>query len=120
MRLPSPAGQDLAPAHSAEEVARRVGEAWDLSGAVPMPRFVVECPVCRSEEVQLRQVSFGRRKSSPISGRSDVSFKCCACSATWTHGVPVPDAFWRSGVERFGGNTAYWREIVAASGDGGG
>jgi hypothetical protein len=78
-------GHDL----SKEEILERVNSAWNLSGAFPVPKCKVKCPVCRSNDIFIKQCVFFKRKENDY--RADVSFKCTYCSAVWTHGVVVPE-----------------------------
>jgi hypothetical protein len=110
LELISPAGQNLSPAFTSEEIEVRAGEHWDLTGPLPLPKFEVVCPVCRSNEVQLRLFArtTQRKGGSKHPYRVNVSFKCTLCSCVWWHGVWVPKAMW----EPLAGGEIPWRQAV--------
>lgn len=79
----------VTPGYDRAETMRRVDARWlMLAGRFPIPRYVLYCPSCSSEDVQLSSITYGRHPGT-IPGRADVRFKCCVCSCSWTHGVPV-------------------------------
>jgi hypothetical protein len=99
------------------EVERRVEKMWDLSGAFPIPKFLVTCPSCQTAEVTLQQVGFTQRDwtGSPAPWRCNIGFKCCECSMVWLYGVPVSKEMfdkgflmgqmgWRQAEAYFGGS----------------
>lgn len=98
-----------------EQVHERVAAAWTFErGWIPVPRFQVHCPQCRSVLIQLSRVGFGQRKGSATKYRCDVSFKCTSCSMFWTHGIPITKAVYNNA----GGSEVWsWREIRAALGE---
>ena len=48
--------------------------------------------------------------------RCDVSFKCCDCSAVWTHGVAIPEAMFTTRPA----SRIPWRQAKALLDDPGG
>lgn len=80
-----------------EDVFEAVREKWDLDTTFfPIPKFVVQCPICRDHHPILRAVSFHIRKESEILYRCDVGWKCVRCSYAWSYGVPITDEMWDS------------------------
>lgn len=78
---------------TAEQVHEATAARWDLSATLPVPRpGWLACPVCRVRQVQARHWRFFRRRGATVEGRCDVSFKCIACAAVWTHGVALDEA----------------------------
>lgn len=75
----------------AGELLEQTARAWEFINGLPVPRFVVYCPVCRTDDVQYSRLQFFRRKESTHTYRADVRFKCRECASTWLHGVAVPE-----------------------------
>lgn len=82
---------------------------WDLTGPLPVPRFMPRCSSCGAPDPAktgradprlvpiVRQFSFQKR--NPRTGtshpwRCDVSFKCVCCGLVWTHGLPIPKSMY--------------------------
>lgn len=84
--------QNFFPDFTPEITEQRVKDHWDLSGAFPVPKFLMSCPVCGKHEILLKEVLFHTRNKtgSAKKFRCDVKFKCCYCSYVWAHGVIVP------------------------------
>lgn len=104
----------LMPRFEPGAVHDRVSARWVFAdGTFPVPvGGWLACPVCRDTVIQLARYHFHRRRDSATYYRCDVQMKCTACSATWTHGVVVPKAVWKRGMD--GENTArvwQYREV---------
>jgi len=104
-------GLDLLPVEPVEDVAQRVARHWDLSGMFPMPKWDVQCPVCRSPLVQYRRVLFFRRRRFHNPYRCDVDMKCRDCSAIWTHGVVIPEEMYYRHCKRREGCLYEWKAV---------
>jgi len=107
--------QNIFPAYSEEEVLNRVSKAWTIEegDVFPLPKFVVECPVCKSVDIQARNWQFTLKDSGGNKYRCNVSFKCTQCSAVWTHGVVIPEIMFRKHVKGNIHQTKlyHWREV---------
>jgi hypothetical protein len=85
--------QNFFPTFTTEEILERVNRHWDLTYSLPIPKFDLECWVCKSNDILLRQWTFhdrAKRTGSKYGCRCDASFKCTECSLVWVHGVLVP------------------------------
>lgn len=76
-------------------------KAWDFSLGFPFPAFTMQCPVCECSVamggIQVRHWKFHKHNSNVGSKhpeRIDISFKCRACAAVWTHGVKCPETLY--------------------------
>lgn len=94
-------GHDL----TRNEIEYRVDSMWEFT-PFPVPKWVIQCPVCRSCEVFIKQCSFFKRKENDY--RCDVTFKCTNCSYVWTHGVVVPREIAKPMIRPNGWS---WREM---------
>lgn len=111
--LESPAGQQLLPRFTTEELRERVSKAWTLDTPHPLPKNWITCPQCGRTEPHLSRYVYSINRDSPRGHRCDVVFKCTRCSLQWTHGVPLPENVYermaggiRSGVR------VPWREAI--------
>lgn len=105
---------NIFPDLSVQAVAAATEAHWDLTGPFPTPRGDwLRCPVCRCPVVQARTWTRITRVTHKITGRVDVSFKCTACAAAWTHGVAVPDEYAARTRRRLNEHID-WREVRAA------
>lgn len=84
-------GPDIFWHPSAGELIEKTRESWKFIRGLPVPRFHIQCPVCRTYNVQYSRLQFFQRKGSTHIYRADVRFKCRECAATWIHGVAVPE-----------------------------
>lgn len=101
----------LFPSLAPDEVAERIARRWQIRGGLyPMPRWAITCPVCWSQEIQLRHHHYHRRpgKSNPF--RCDVSVKCCECSNVLVFGLVVTQEVYA----KSGGRRHEWREVREA------
>jgi len=87
--------------HMSGSLIVRRDNAWDFSYGFPFPAWDIKCPVCGAKHfdggIQIRNWKFHRHSSrtgSEHPERVDVSFKCRACAAVWTHGVKCPKALY--------------------------
>ena len=110
--------RDVFPPLSKEEILKRVEETWDLSGDFPLPKDTIRCPVCGSEEIQVRDWIFHLSADPSVSRvpyRCDVNFKCTRCSAIWTHGIAIPEEMYKKHASLEPGKHASvrysWREV---------
>jgi len=107
--------QNIFPAYSEREVLEKVSKAWTISDEdlFPLPKFIVRCPVCESEDIQARNWQFTFKDSGGAKYRCNVSFKCCNCSSVWTHGVVIPEEMFRKHVRGNIHQTKlyHWREV---------
>jgi hypothetical protein len=79
------------------DVFTRIDQRWEFIDGFPLPKWNVQCPCCREEDVQIHSFGFNRRGESPHPFRCNVGFKCRVCSMVWTLGVVV-----KSQTERVG------------------
>lgn len=103
--------QNLFPSLSPDEVAEHINRRWQILGGIyPMPAWTLVCPVCGSDEIQLRHHHFHRRpgKSNPF--RCDVAVKCVECSHVFVFGVVVPAEIYARSEQR----RHEWREVQEA------
>ena len=78
----------LFPEISRDTVLKRIEENWDFTYGIPLPKFDLICPICKSSEVMARAWKYHKRvgsKTSPY--RCDFSAKCTRCSFVMTWGV---------------------------------
>lgn len=103
----------LFPDWTAEDVAAAVEECWDLSGALPVPKFEPSCFACGITGVHARLWRFHER-NSPTPGRfryrCSVSVKCVGCGLVSTFGVVLTDEQFRRFVPRGRDRTVQWRD----------
>ena len=109
--------RNVFPPLSKEKILKRVEKAWDLSGDFPLPKGIIKCPVCGSEEIQVRYWAFhpSADPNSRVPYRYDVSFKCTRCSAIWTHGIAIPERMYKKHASLRPGEHASirypWRKV---------
>ena len=103
--------------NSADGIMVTVRQHWDLDGKLPVPVGLwLQCPVCRSVNVLLREWRIGRRNQPRgaerrrLPFRCDVSFKCLECSAVWPHGIPLDEQTGRRLQPGRGVRVVHWRE----------
>jgi hypothetical protein len=77
--------------YTRKEIKERIDRYWDFEKLYPfpVPRADVFCPCCRTSEIILKHFSFFQKETDENSHRVDVHMKCCVCSMSWTHGVPI-------------------------------
>lgn len=99
----------------ADAVLAATADHWDLSGPLPVPQGDwLACPVCRAADPQPRWWKWHKRTARPtVRERCDVSMKCTACAACWTHGVAVPTAYFQRYATHVG-RQIHWREARRA------
>lgn len=96
-----------------DNVMRRVNRAWSFRhGFVPIPKFQLACPICKSREIHYSRCSFWEKEESALE-RVDVGFKCTWCSHFWIHGVPVPGHVYETAISESptGNGKFHWTDI---------
>ena len=78
-----------------EVVIKRVKESWEFIKGFPFPKFEMKCPICGSEELQLRYIQFAKRDKGGCKYRANVAFKCTKCSHNIVFGLVIPEEIYR-------------------------
>ncbi|MHA2066120.1 MAG: hypothetical protein ACXABY_17250 [Candidatus Thorarchaeota archaeon] len=83
-----------------EEILERVNRYWDMSLKFPMPRKKMLCPICKSDEVSIRQWYFFQKPAKIAAFRCDIAMKCGLCGHSWMHGLTITEEQYERGGKR--------------------
>ena len=72
-----------------DKLLERVQKMWRF-GSFPYPKWEIKCPVCGSNEIQVRNWGFHKKEPPSYPYRCDLWVKCTKCSHVFEFGVAIP------------------------------
>jgi len=93
-----------------DQLLKRVSQMWEFK-SFPYPKFEIICPICKSNEIQVRYWGFHKKQPPSYPYRCDLWVKCSKCSHVFEFGVAVPKEMYLKWLpEDKGSRRVDWRE----------